>query len=600
VSVRQTSSSGGLIIGGSVSGGTPNRVLFIDASGNLADDADFLFDSVTTTWTFGPTATPNLIIAPTLSQFNSGAADIDTIITGNDFDILVGDAGANSIIIGGSNTDLLSALAVQPTATTDIGIVVKGLAAQSSNLFQAQISTGVAKTLIDETGLLISEWNAITNTSTDGFVLQNTTDALVGAQNQWSPRLRFHAESWNTTGSASVTSDWSIENQSTPGSSVTVGGLWTLKHSAGGAAYNNYITVRSNLAGTTGVYTFNASNITNTSGTPTYFTIAPTYNQSSTGGGTDLYVNRTENNLGSGTHLILNLAVAGTSRFNVTNHGSVNIVPRSLTTGTAATGISYTGPSHSTLSALAEFNDVYFSTATHSYGGTGTVTDQRTYRFDRRTYGSSSAVTITNASTLWVEGAADDAGSVSITNSYTAYLLGGTLTSGVTNGVTLRVDPPSSAATINAAAYFSGDVGIMKSTPAAYLNLGAGTATAGDAPLKFDSGTSLTVAVAGAMEFTTDDLFFTITTGPARKRLIMADPTDGLTSGRLPFATTNGRLTDDADMTFSTDTLTVTKVKAGGAAGFISSDGSAGATGTFTTADLKTCTVKDGIITSIV
>jgi hypothetical protein len=35
-----------------------------------------------------------------------------------------------------------------------------------------------------------------------------------------------------------------------------------------------------------------------------------------------------------------------------------------------------------------------------------------------------------------------------------------------------------------------------------------------------------------------------------------------LTSGRIPFATTNGRLTDDADLTFATDTLTVTKIAA--------------------------------------
>lgn len=79
-----------------------------------------------------------------------------------------------------------------------------------------------------------------------------------------------------------------------------------------------------------------------------------------------------------------------------------------------------------------------------------------------------------------------------------------------------------------------------------------------------------------------------------------------LTSGRIPFATTGGELIDDADLTFATDTLTATKivgttsVKVGTAAGFISSDGSTGATGTFTTADLKTVTVKDGIITSIV
>jgi len=35
-----------------------------------------------------------------------------------------------------------------------------------------------------------------------------------------------------------------------------------------------------------------------------------------------------------------------------------------------------------------------------------------------------------------------------------------------------------------------------------------------------------------------------------------------LTSGRIPFATTGGALTDDADMTFATDTLTVTKIAA--------------------------------------
>ena len=90
--------------------------------------------------------------------------------------------------------------------------------------------------------------------------------------------------------------------------------------------------------------------------------------------------------------------------------------------------------------------------------------------------------------------------------------------------------------------------------------LAIGTTAASTAPLKFQSGTSMTAAEAGAVEFTTDDLFFTITTGTARKRLLMADPSGGLTSGRVPFATTNGRLTDDSDMTFATDTLTITKV----------------------------------------
>lgn len=90
----------------------------------------------------------------------------------------------------------------------------------------------------------------------------------------------------------------------------------------------------------------------------------------------------------------------------------------------------------------------------------------------------------------------------------------------------------------------SGNVGIGIISPTALLHLAAGTATASTAPLKFTTGTSLTTAEAGAMEFTTDDLFFTITTGAARKRLLMADATAGLTSGKMPIATTNGRLID--------------------------------------------------------
>jgi len=102
-----------------------------------------------------------------------------------------------------------------------------------------------------------------------------------------------------------------------------------------------------------------------------------------------------------------------------------------------------------------------------------------------------------------------------------------------------------------------GNLGIGLTVPTAVLHLKAGTATASTAPLKFSSGISLTTAEAGAMEFTTDDLYFTITTGAARKGVILNDGTT-LTSGRVPFATTNGRLKDDSDMTFAGSRLTVT------------------------------------------
>jgi len=88
------------------------------------------------------------------------------------------------------------------------------------------------------------------------------------------------------------------------------------------------------------------------------------------------------------------------------------------------------------------------------------------------------------------------------------------------------------------------------------INLRAGTATAGTYPIKFTSGPLLTTAVAGVNEFLTDKFYGTITTGAARKEFTMND--GSLTSGRLPFATTNGRLTDNANLSISANATTLT------------------------------------------
>lgn len=63
----------------------------------------------------------------------------------------------------------------------------------------------------------------------------------------------------------------------------------------------------------------------------------------------------------------------------------------------------------------------------------------------------------------------------------------------------------------------AGNVGIGVTSPTAVLHLKAGTATANTAPLKFNSGTLLTTAEAGAVEFLTNAFYGTITTGAARK-----------------------------------------------------------------------------------
>lgn len=62
----------------------------------------------------------------------------------------------------------------------------------------------------------------------------------------------------------------------------------------------------------------------------------------------------------------------------------------------------------------------------------------------------------------------------------------------------------------------SGRVGIGTATPLAYLAIAAGTASSGFAPLKFTSGTNLTTAEAGAVEYNGTTMFSTGTTASGR------------------------------------------------------------------------------------
>jgi hypothetical protein len=100
---------------------------------------------------------------------------------------------------------------------------------------------------------------------------------------------------------------------------------------------------------------------------------------------------------------------------------------------------------------------------------------------------------------------------------------------------------------------FSGHIGFNGVTsPTAWAHLPAGSTAASSAPLKFTSGSLQTTAEAGAMEFLTDKFYGTITTGSARKEFTLNDA--ALTSGRIPFMTTNGRLTDSSAFLFATGT----------------------------------------------
>jgi len=96
----------------------------------------------------------------------------------------------------------------------------------------------------------------------------------------------------------------------------------------------------------------------------------------------------------------------------------------------------------------------------------------------------------------------------------------------------------------------NGHFGLGINNPSAILNIKAGTAAAGTAPIKLTSGPLLTTPEVGAVEFLTDKYFGTITTAGIRKEFTMNDV--ALPLGRVPFTGTNGRLVSSPTITYST------------------------------------------------
>lgn len=109
-------------------------------------------------------------------------------------------------------------------------------------------------------------------------------------------------------------------------------------------------------------------------------------------------------------------------------------------------------------------------------------------------------------------------------------------------GVTPIVQPVNTVAIDTAMATFgsraSGGVANFDTT----VKPRTGGTAAGSEPVQFTSASLLTTATAGTVEFLTDKYYATITTGAARKEFTLNNA--ALTSGTVPVATTNGRLTD--------------------------------------------------------
>lgn len=88
--------------------------------------------------------------------------------------------------------------------------------------------------------------------------------------------------------------------------------------------------------------------------------------------------------------------------------------------------------------------------------------------------------------------------------------------------------------------YFAGRIGIGTTNPTARLHLTAGTATASTAPLKLNSGTAMTTAEAGALEYSSGRLTFT--ESDAVRRFIVQALASTKTTAAAPY-TNDGYIT---------------------------------------------------------
>lgn len=73
------------------------------------------------------------------------------------------------------------------------------------------------------------------------------------------------------------------------------------------------------------------------------------------------------------------------------------------------------------------------------------------------------------------------------------------------------------------------------------ITIRPGTATAGTAPLKFSSGTLLTTPEVGAVEFNSNRLYYTQTTGPTRMTVLAVNDAAGA-SGDIYYRNSTGDL----------------------------------------------------------
>jgi hypothetical protein len=202
-----------------------------------------------------------------------------------------------------------------------------------------------------------------------------------------------------------------------------------------------------------------------------------------------------------------------------------------------------------TASTEAPISYYEFGAATRTWS-TGSLTMQRYFRIDQPTIAFAGASTVTDVANLGVAGAPVKGSNATVTNAH-AILVDAGAVSTASNSYGLTVNAQTGASNNYAAQFAGGNVGFRTSAPTAYVHMGAGTATASTAPLKFTSGTNLTAAEAGAMEFDGTLLYYTNST-PTRNTIAVLNQAQTWTAAqRGAFSTATDAATVTLDLSLA-------------------------------------------------
>lgn len=283
-----------------------------------------------------------------ITRSGTAASGVLTITTGNNTTALTIDAAQLATFAGGitstANPINATTLRVANINSQDNSVTAITVANTTGNLAFAGIGTKTS--------------TALTTTSTDGWVLQNTTLSTSGVAVQYSPRLRLLGHVWNTTVTAADNFSEAIMelrpvSSATPYAKLALGmktgvgaassfqDVLLIDNSGGFSTFDfisgNYATLtsvnkivgKSSLAfdiqslGAGGYLKLQNITQSGSSGVDYGVAITPTYNQTSTAGSTDLLINRVSTALGSGSHYLIDAQVSNVSKFSVTNAGKI-------------------------------------------------------------------------------------------------------------------------------------------------------------------------------------------------------------------------------------------------------------------------------------